>query len=322
MGEAGFARECARVGVAGIAQQVGFSGVQATAADTLANILHKYIEEVGHRAHLYAELAGRIEANFNDVRLTFDELGLDLRELSHYSATLDETPFPKAMPEWPVKKKKGRAAPGLKDPEEPLPPHIPPFLPAFPSKHAYIASPAYQERLEDATEVRRLRSKRRRQVEAAVTRLADHIAIAPITTYDHADNPFLQRPTVLPSQQAAFDFGGEEGEGTFAAPSPLEPTSRHVAASYATLKTEELKEEEKEKRVLLRKKMKTQSHLDDTPDKAKKKAKWEKILALTHDAPVESLNDAGAPDRAFSPRGERSPMPPGRHARFDDDFSP
>jgi hypothetical protein len=33
------------------------------------------------------------------------------------------------------------------------------------------------------------------------------------------------------------------------------------------LKTEELKEEEKEKRVLLRKKMKTQSHLDDTPDK-------------------------------------------------------
>jgi hypothetical protein len=41
MGEAGFARECARVGVAGIAQQVGFSGVQATAADTLANILHK-----------------------------------------------------------------------------------------------------------------------------------------------------------------------------------------------------------------------------------------------------------------------------------------
>jgi transcription initiation factor TFIID subunit 8 len=135
------------------------------------------IEEVGHRAHLYAELAGRIEANFNDVRLTFDELGLDLRELSHYSATLDETPFPKgtcaplhppsslglscadvsrcrgggggaAVPEWPVKKKKGRAAPGLKDPEEPLPPHIPPFLPAFPSKHAYIASPAYQERLE------------------------------------------------------------------------------------------------------------------------------------------------------------------------------
>lgn len=99
--------------------------------------------------------------------------------------------------------------------------------------------------MQDATEVRRLRSKRRRQVEAAVTRLADHIAIAPITTYDHAgttatpppspptafssvphgeeqlltfhcfarwsrlpDNPFLQRPTVLPSQQAAFDFGG------------------------------------------------------------------------------------------------------------------
>jgi histone H3/H4 len=322
MGEAGFARECARVGIAGIAQQAGFSGVQATAADTLANILHNYIEEVGYRAHLYAELAGRIEANFNDVRLTFEELGLDLRELAHYSATLDETPFPKAMPEWPVKKKKGRAA-GLKDPEEPLPPHIPPFLPSFPSKHAYIASPAYQERLEDATEVRRLRSKRRRQVEAAVTRLADHIAITPITTYDHADNPFLQRPTVLQSQPPAFDFAAEMEEegGSFAAPSPLDPASRLVSLAYGAVKAEEVKEEDKEKRILLRKKMKTQSHLDDTPDKAKKKAKWEKILALTHDTPIESLNDAGAPDRAFSPRGERSPMPHGRHAR-DDDFSP
>lgn len=63
---------------------------------------HTDIEEVGHRAHLYAELAGRIEANFNDVRLTFDELGLNLRELSHYSATLDETPFPKGTRAHPL----------------------------------------------------------------------------------------------------------------------------------------------------------------------------------------------------------------------------
>jgi hypothetical protein len=33
------------------------------------------------------------------------------------------------------------------------------------------------------------------------------------------------------------------------------------------VKAEEVKEEDKEKRILLRKKMKTQSHLDDTPDK-------------------------------------------------------
>lgn len=50
---------------------------------------------MGHRAHLYAELAGRIEANFNDVRLTFEEMGLELNDLLHYSSTLDEAPFPK-----------------------------------------------------------------------------------------------------------------------------------------------------------------------------------------------------------------------------------
>jgi len=51
------------------------------------------------------------------------------------------------MAEWPVKKK-ARTEGGLKDPEEPLPPHIPPFLPAFPSKHTYISTPAFQERLQ------------------------------------------------------------------------------------------------------------------------------------------------------------------------------
>jgi hypothetical protein len=147
--------------------------------------------------------------------------------------------------------------------------------------------------VQDATEVRRLRSKRRRQVEAAVTRLADHIAIAPITTYDHAGTPNSPRgeqrltccvpslrprvggpvcqtirfcsdqrscrrsrppPLTLAVRSPSPPFircrpedlvgltkgggratrTGEEGEGTFAAPSPLEPTSRHVAASYAT----------------------------------------------------------------------------------------
>jgi histone H3/H4 len=312
MGEAPFARECARVAVLGMVQQLGFSAVQGTAADTLTNILHKYIEEVGHRAHLYAELAGRVEANLNDVRLTFEEMGLQLRDLVHYAASLDEVPFPKAMAEWPVKKK-ARTEGGLKDPEEPLPPHIPPFLPAFPSKHTYISTPAFQERLQDVTEVRRLRSKRRRQVEAAVTRLAGKVAMAPITTYDHAalENPFLHPPTVLPAQEPAFDFASENEEGMAAAPSPLEPSSRYVSLSCDTLKAEERKEEERERRAQLRKKMKMQSNLDDTPDKAKKRTKWEKILALTHETPVESLTHDAASAAADAQQslesGEKSP---------------
>lgn len=40
-----------------------------------------------------------------------------------------------------MKKKKVKQQPILKDPEEPLPPHIPSFLPAFPDKHTYIKTP-------------------------------------------------------------------------------------------------------------------------------------------------------------------------------------
>lgn len=53
------------------------------------------IEEVGFRAHSFAELAGRVESNFNDLRLTFEELGVSLHDLSDFANKPIQVPFPK-----------------------------------------------------------------------------------------------------------------------------------------------------------------------------------------------------------------------------------
>lgn len=48
---------------------------------------------------------------------------------------------------------------------------------------------------------------------------------------------------------------------------PCAQTFRLNIHGSLRVKAEETKEEEREKRIMLRRKMKAQSHLDDTPDK-------------------------------------------------------
>ena len=63
-----------QVVVAQTAESVGFEGVQQSASDTLADLLLQYISEIGGATHSYAELAGRVEYNVNDLVLHALEL--------------------------------------------------------------------------------------------------------------------------------------------------------------------------------------------------------------------------------------------------------
>jgi len=56
-----------QVVVAQTAESVGYEGVQQSAADTLADLLLQYISEIGGATHGYAELAGRVDCNVNDL---------------------------------------------------------------------------------------------------------------------------------------------------------------------------------------------------------------------------------------------------------------
>jgi histone H3/H4 len=336
-----FARECCKVVVAQVCQSLGFRGIKSTACETLANILYKYLEEVGYRANMFAELAGRIEVNFNDLRLTFEELGVSIEDLSQFATEMEEVPFPKAIPEFPMKKKKKvKQQPILKDAEEPLPPHIPSFLPPFPDKHTYIKTPIYEERLDDPKTVRQLTSKRKRQVQDAVTRFASHLHIPATTSYlyppnlsydseddeeDETTNPYLRAPKAvddLPVVRETLTVGSgrlkqenhdteNDISSTSPEPTPLDVGSRQVIEAYTQMKAEELRKEEREKRATLRKKQRAQALIEESADKVKKRQKWEKILALKHDVPVDSLSEEPPPGtssgRVPSPREVSTP---------------
>jgi len=78
------------------------------------------------------------------------------------------------------------------------------------------------------------------------------------------------------------------------APTPLAPVSSFVTGAYVHMKTEEVKKEEREKRLLMRKKQRQQAKLDENSEKAKKRAKYEKILGFTHEHGMDTLESGGS----------------------------
>lgn len=62
-----YATAAARVAVSQLAEAAGFDAVHQSSVDTLADLLLRYINEVGSASHGYAELAGRTESNPLDV---------------------------------------------------------------------------------------------------------------------------------------------------------------------------------------------------------------------------------------------------------------
>ena len=53
--------------MAQIAEAAGYEGLQASANDTLAELMLRYVLELGSAAHSYAELAGRTGFNAADL---------------------------------------------------------------------------------------------------------------------------------------------------------------------------------------------------------------------------------------------------------------
>jgi transcription initiation factor TFIID subunit 8 len=62
-----FSSAVARVAAAQIAEASGFEAVEESAVDMLAELMVRYLSEVGASSHSYAELAGRTDTNAGDV---------------------------------------------------------------------------------------------------------------------------------------------------------------------------------------------------------------------------------------------------------------
>jgi len=277
-----FARELVKVVIGQITQGMGFHSIQQSACDTLSDILTLYMEEIGYSSHLYAEHASRVESNYHDINRAFEDLGVSIQDLHAFATQVEELPFPKAVPKFPLPKKETPRTPELREPEEPLPPHIPPFLPPFPDRHTYAKTPIYTERITDPRVLRRTKSKQKRQLEKSLYDLSTTLGVKPVASYEalkHKPNPYTAPPKT--SRSTHFDNDIIMTEMVDIAPTPITDLSPY----YDVLSNvdEAPREEEKYRNE------RPQIDLDDS-ERAKKRAKVEKILNLSHqDGIVDSL---------------------------------
>ena len=62
-----YSRHVSKIVVSQLAETAGFHAVQESAVDVLADLMLRYIAQLGSASHSYAELAGRTDCNINDL---------------------------------------------------------------------------------------------------------------------------------------------------------------------------------------------------------------------------------------------------------------
>lgn len=282
-----------KVVIAQITQALGFHGIQQSACEALADVLQIYVEELGYSSHLYAEHATRTESNFHDINSTFEDLGVSIPDLYSFITQFEEIPFAKAVPPFPLPRKETPHPPDLADKEElPLPDHIPSFLPSFPPRHTYAHTPLFAERITDPRMLRRAKSKQKRQLEKSLYELSTKMGAKPVASYEELiqqrANPFLAPPKQPKSLYKSADIPTPPQSDRFVhdAP-PVLPTPITDLTPYTDIIAEEVYSERPAPAV-------TAMDIDDF-ERAKKRAKVDKILSLSHqDGIVETLDMPGS----------------------------
>lgn len=224
-----YAHEVLKLVVARICQEIGFEAVEASALELLADIMSKYLEEIGFSSHHYAEVATRTESNFNDVRLALNDLRVTIMQLIPFEKNMPRIRLPITVRSFP--RPVPPPEPEIRSEEaEELPEHIPPFLVPFPDSHTYKSTETIGDQARPDVVVRKKRGKRKRQIEEAVIRLRQTETMieqdARRQASGSAPNPKRQKTEEVKNRfvEDAMEVEADHGEMT-----PVLPNTRHVA---------------------------------------------------------------------------------------------
>jgi len=201
-----YARILCKIVVAQLAKGFGFTAINQSAADSLADVIKEYIQEIGTRSHEYSELSSRTDSNFYDIKQAFQDMGVNLQELHHFATQTDEILFAQTVPPFPLSgvepiSPSSNTATTTPTPNEQhttieYPPHIPSFLPEFPEKHTFSKTPLYGEVVTDPQQLKKSKSKQKRKIEGSLIKLTN-ISTQPINNYDNVKQKQLQTKTSL-----------------------------------------------------------------------------------------------------------------------------
>ncbi|KAF2077083.1 hypothetical protein CYY_001592 [Polysphondylium violaceum] len=329
-----YARIICKIVVAQLAKGFGFTAINQSAADSLADVIKEYIQEIGTRSHEYSELSSRTDSNFYDIKQAFQDMGVNLHELHHFVTQADEILFAQTVPPFPLSgvepiSSTSSTPTTTTEPNTIIeyPPHIPSFLPEFPEKHTFSKTPLYGEVVTDPQQLKKSKSKQKRKIEGSLIKLTN-ISTTPINNYDNVKQKQLQTKSSTAATTAETTTNGteennndkdknkdqemneldsnnsnnsnsnshtkerekrkdretssnsssssnkkeKENNGDYIQPTPL----KEINSSFFVKHDEDdKKHEELPRRALLS---------EEDTERAKKKAKCDKILSLTHES--------------------------------------
>lgn len=99
-----YSRDHCKIAVSKILQTIGWHTVNSTPLEVLTDILSKYIQQVSKMSVDYANEFGQTEVNLDHLGLAFQEMGINLSELSEYVTYVNFVPGPQAAPKFPIPK--------------------------------------------------------------------------------------------------------------------------------------------------------------------------------------------------------------------------
>lgn len=229
-----FGRSIAKIAVSQVCESSGFHGSRHSALDTLADVLIRYIRDLGSAAHLYANLSGRTTCNVFDIIQGLEDLDLSrgfpgasdihrcavgsgvVREITQFASTSDENPFARPVPSFPINRQPKSVPSFAQAGETPIGKHIPDWLPSFPAQHTYIQTPVWRETTHEPNAEKIEEVRQRRKAESSLLslqqRLASSAGAMPAPAFDRdvgkgkqviSGNPFLAPPLPFGEKQVS-----------------------------------------------------------------------------------------------------------------------
>ncbi|KAL3288650.1 hypothetical protein HHI36_003083 [Cryptolaemus montrouzieri] len=152
--------------ISSICMGTGFDSIEKEALASLVELIQCYLSELSVICKNYCELAGRSEPLIADIILAFIDMGINFSCFEDYIKNAKYPSLPPIIVQQPPKQP-NMLTTGVK---QPLPSHIPLYLPEFPVPHAYIRTPTHRQPIIDYESVREKAAIQKKDVERALTK--------------------------------------------------------------------------------------------------------------------------------------------------------
>jgi len=159
-------RHCLKIAVSALCTEVGFECADSTALETMTELTHSLLAELGRSARAFCELAGRVEPVSADVVLAMVEMGVSVQGLKDFAFRNNRFSVP--APSQSVSSKQTAILHTGNKKKHPT--YVPDYLPEMPDSHSYIRTPTHRQPVTDYESVREKAASQKRDVERALTR--------------------------------------------------------------------------------------------------------------------------------------------------------